>query len=329
MRRREFIALVSGAAAGWPLIAGAQQPGIPVIGFLDLGSPRPNSGFVAAFRAGLAEAGYVVGQNVAIEFRWADNRAALLPQLAADLVDRKVDVIVTTGSPYAALAAKTATSTTPIVFVTGDDPVQYELVTSLSRPGGTVTGMTLLSGELAAKRLNLLLEMMPQATTIAYLSGPAVAPIFEQRKWEMFAAGRALGRKIVLSEVRFVDFDAAFMSLVEQRADALIVGSFTMFKSPRNRDKILELVARHNIAAMYPSREFPDHGGLMSYDADSLGVAHRLGSHYVGQILKGANPAELPVQGPGKFELVISLGAMKALGLVIPRTLFAAAILVD
>jgi putative tryptophan/tyrosine transport system substrate-binding protein len=334
MRRRKFITLLGGtilggAGAGWPLVARAQQPQMPVIGFLGLGSPNPSSGFVAAFRAGLAEAGYVAGQNVAIESRWADNRAALLPQLAADLVDRKVDVIVTTGSPYAALAAKNASSTTPVVFVIGDDPVQYGLVTSLSRPGGTVTGMTLLSGELAAKRLNLLLEMMPGATTIAYLSGPSVAPIFEQRKREMLAAGRALGRKIVLTEVNFINFDAAFMSLVEQRADALIVGSFTMFHSPRNRDKILELVARHNIAAMYPSREFPDHGGLMSYDADSLGVAYRLGSHYVGQILKGANPAELPVQGPGKFELVISLKAMKALGLVIPRTLFAAAILVD
>jgi len=329
MRRRKFITLLGGAAAGWPLIAYAQQPRVPVIGFLGLGSPSPNSGFADAFRAGLAEAGYVLGRNLAIEFRWANNRAALLPQLAADLVDRKVDVIVTTGSPYAALAAKNATSTTPIVFVIGDDPVQYGLVASLSRPGGTITGMTLLSGELAAKRLNLLLEVMPQATTIAFLSGPSVAPIFEQRKREMLAAGRALGRKIVLSEVNFSNFDAAFTNVVEKPADALIVGSFTMFQSPGNRDKILELVARHNIAAMYPSREFPDHGGLMSYDADTQGVAHRLGSHYVGLILKGANPAELPVQGPGKFELVISLKATKALGLVIPRTVVAAAILVD
>jgi len=333
MRRRKFItrlgATLLGGAAGWPLAIRAQQPQMPVIGFLGLGSPDPSSAFGAAFREGLAEVGYIQGRNVAIEYRWANDLASRLPELAADLVDRKVDVIVTTGSPYAALAAKSATSTTPIVFAIGDDPVQYGLVTSLSRPGGTVTGMTLRSGELAAKRLNLLLEMMPEATTIAYLSGPRVAPIFEQRKKEMLAAGRALGRKIVLSDVSYVDFDAAFMSLVDERADALIVGIFTMFQNPRNRDKILELLARHNIAAMYPNREFPDHGGLMSYDADSLGVAYRLGSHYVGQILKGANPAELPVQGPGKFELVISLKAMKALGLVIPRTLFAAAILVD
>src|SRR5215467_4039482 len=334
MRRRKFITrlgatLLGGATVGWPLVARSQQPQMPVIGFLGLGSPDPSSAFGAAFREGLAEVGYIQARNVGIEYRWANDLASRLPELAADLVDRKVDVIVTTGSPYAALAAKSATSTTPIVFAIGDDPVQYGLVTSLSRPGGTVTGMTLRSGELAAKRLNLLLEMMPEATTIAYLSGPRVAPIFEQRKKEMLAAGRALGRKIVLSEVSYINFDAAFMSLVEQRADALIVGSFTMFRSPRSRDKILELVARHNIAAMYPSREFPDHGGLMSYDADSPGVAYRLGSHYVGQILKGANPAELPVQGPGEFELVISLKAMKALGLVIPRTLFAAATLVD
>src|SRR5215470_3486628 len=224
MRRREFITLMGGtllggAGAGWPLVARAQQPQMPVIGFLNLGSPSPNSEFETAFRAGLAEAGYVLGQNVAIEFRWADNRTALLPRLAADLVERKVAVIVTAGSPYVALAAKRATSTTPIVFVIGDDPVQYGLVTSLSRPGGAVTGMTLLSGELAAKRLNLLLEMMPHATTIAYLSGPSAAPIFEQRKKEMLAAGHALGRKIVLSEVKFVNFDTAFTNLVEQRAD--------------------------------------------------------------------------------------------------------------
>jgi putative ABC transport system substrate-binding protein len=317
--------LFGGALAGWPIVTRAQQARTPVIGFLSLGSPDPSSGFGAAFRAGLAEAGYVAGQNVAIKFRWADNQPRWLPQLAADLVDRQVDVIVATGSAYAALAAKAATSTIPIVFGIADDPVQYGLVASLNRPGGTVTGMTFLGGELAAKRLNLLLELIPQAATIGYLSGPANSPIYENRKNEMLAAGRAQGRTIVVSEVRYSDFETAFTALVEERADALIVGSFTLFRSPDNCSKILELAARHRIAAMYPARQFTDRGGLMSYDSDILGVARRLGSHYVGRILKGARPADLPVQGPDRFDLLINLNAASALNLVIPRTLLAAA----
>jgi putative ABC transport system substrate-binding protein len=317
--------LFGGALAGWPIVTRAQQARTPVIGFLSLGSPDPSSGFGAAFRAGLAEAGYVAGQNVAIKFRWADNQPRWLPQLAADLVDRQVDVIVATGSAYAALAAKAATSTIPIVFGIADDPVQYGLVASLNRPGGTVTGMTFLGGELAAKRLNLLLELIPQAATIGYLSGPANSPIYENRKNEMLAAGRAQGRTIVVSEVRYSDFETAFTALVEERADALIVGSFTLFRSPDNCSKILELAARHRIAAMYPARQFTDLGGLMSYDSDILGVARRLGSHYVGRILKGARPADLPVQGPDRFDLLINLNAASALNLVIPRTLLAAA----
>ena len=325
MRRREFMTLFGGAVAGWPMVARAQQSRTPVIGFLSLGSPDANSGFGAAFRAGLAEAGYLPGRNVAIEFRWANNQAWRLPQLAADLVDRHVDVIVATGSSYTALAAKAATSTIPIVFGIADDPVQYGLVSSLNRPGGTLTGMTFLGGELAAKRLNLLLELIPQAATIGYLSGPAVSPIFEDRKSEMLAAGRALGRKIAVLEVRDSDFEAAFTALAEQRADALIVGSFTLFRSPHNCSKILELAARHRIAAMYPARQFTDRGGLMSYDSDILGIARRLGSHYVGRILKGARPADLPVQGPDKFDLIINLKAASDLNLVIPRTLLAGA----
>ncbi len=325
MRRREFMTLFGGALAGWPIVTRAQQARTPVIGFLSLGSPDPSSGFGAAFRAGLAEAGYVAGQNVAIKFRWADNQPRRLPQLAADLVDRQVDVIVATGSAYAALAAKAATSTIPIVFGIADDPVQYGLVASLNRPGGTVTGMTFLGGELAAKRLNLLLELIPQAATIGYLSGPANSPIYENRKNEMLAAGRAQGRTIVVSEVRYSDFETAFTALVEERADALIVGSFTLFRSPDNCSKILELAARHRIAAMYPARQFTDRGGLMSYNSDILGVARRLGSHYVGRILKGARPADLPVQGPDRFDLLINLNAASALNLVIPRTLLAAA----
>jgi putative ABC transport system substrate-binding protein len=192
--RREFITLLGGAALAWPLAARAQQPGMPVIGFLDLGSPDPKSAFGTAFRQGLADAGYVPGQNVAIEFRFANNQVALLPRLAADLVDRKVAVIVTIGSPYAPLAAKAATSTIPIVFAVVEDPVRYGLVTSLSRPGGTATGMTFLTAELVGKQLNLLLELIPQATTIGCLLGPSSSPIFEDRAAEMLAAGRALGR---------------------------------------------------------------------------------------------------------------------------------------
>jgi ABC-type uncharacterized transport system substrate-binding protein len=324
MRRREFITLLGGAMAAWPLAARAQQPAMPVIGFLNLGSPDPNSAFSAALRKGLAEAGYVIGQNVTIESRWANNQPWVLPRLAAELVDRKVDVIVTTGSPYATLAAKAATSTIPIVFAVAEDPVQYGLVTRLSRPGGTVTGMTFLSAELVGKQLNLLLELMPQAITIAYLSGPSNSPIFEDRKGEILAAGRALGRKIIILEVRRFDFEAAFATLVQQGADALIVGSFSFFLNPsHNRDKILGLAATHKITAMYPNRSI--HGGLMSYDSDSLAVVRQLGSHYVGQILKGAKPGDLPVMQPTKFELVINLKTAKALGLEVPDKLLALA----
>jgi ABC-type uncharacterized transport system substrate-binding protein len=324
MKRREFITILGGAAA-WPLAARAQQQAMPVIGFLGLGSSVPNSAFVAAFRQGLTEAGYVPGQNVAIEFRWADYQPSLLPRLAADLADRKPAVIVTTGSPYAALAAKAATSTIPIVFAITEDPVQYGLVTSLGRPGGTVTGMTLLTAELAGKQLNLLLELIPQATTIAYLSGPSSSPIFEDRKSDMLAAGRALGRGIIVLEVRRLDFEDAFATLIEQRADALIVGAFSVFLNPRNRDKILELAASHKITAMYPNRVYAIHGGLMSYDSDFVAAFRQLGSHYVGQILKGAKPVDLPVMQPTKFELVINLKTAKTLGLEIPPTLLALA----
>ena len=325
MKRREFITLLGGAAA-WPLAALAQQSAMPVIGFLNLGSPDPNSAFPAALRKGLAEAGYVLGQNVTIKSRWANNQPSVLPRLAAELVDRKVDVIVTTGSPYAALAAKAATSTIPIVFAIAEDPVRYGLVTSVSRPGDTITGMTFLSAELAGKQLNLLLDLAPQATTIAYLSGPSNSPIFEDRKGEILAAGRALGRKIIILEVRRFDFEAAFATLVEQGADALIVGSFSFFLNPpRNRDKILGLAARHKITAMYPNRIYAIHGGLMSYDSDFIAVVRQLGSHYVGQILKGAKPGDLPVMQPTKFELVINLKTARELGLVIPPNLLALA----
>lgn len=319
MKRRAFITLLGSAAVSWPLPARAQQTGLPVIGILGLGRD-PYLPFVADFRQGLAEAGYVPGRNVAIEFRWADSTLSL-PRLAAELVDRKVDVIVTTGTPYAAVAAKDATSTIPIVFQLSGDPLKYGLVTSLSRPGGNITGMTFLVAELTGKRLNLLLDLIPQATPVAYLSFPD-APVSEELKSDMLAAGRALGREIIVLEVRGLDYTAAFTTLVEQRAGGLIVGGFTAFL--RNRDKIVELAARHKIAAMYPGRQYVVDGGLISYGAVGPGP-RLLARNYVGPILKGAKPTDLPVRQPTEFALVINLKTAKVLGLTIPRTLLAAA----
>jgi len=325
MIRREFIMLLGSAAVAWPLAARAQPPRMPVIGFLSVASPAPDLPRRVAFLQGLAEAGYVPGKNVAIESRRA-NQASLLPQVAAELVARQVDVIVVTGSPYAALAAKAATSTIPIVFAIADDPVKHGLVASLSRPGGNVTGVNVLSSEIAGKRLELLRELVPQATTVGYLPGASETPVFEDmRRSDMLAAGRALGREIIVLEVRRLDFEAAFATLVEQRAGALIVGGFTLFNDDAsNRDKILELAARHKIPAIYPDREHVVNGGLMSYDTDQIATVRVFGN-YAGRILKGAKPADLPVQRPTKFEFVINLKTAKALGLSIPRILLVAA----
>jgi len=320
MKRREFITLLGSAVAGWPLPAVAQQTRMPVIGIMGFEGP----GFVPDLLQGLAEAGYVPGKNVAIEYRWTRNTPSL-PHLAAELVDRKVDVIVTTGTPYAAVAAKDATSTIPIVFWVAWDPVKFGLVTSVSRPGGNVTGMTFLVTELVGKRLNLLLELTPQATTIAYLSLPG-SPVSEDLKSDMLSAVRALGREIIVLEVRGPlenrDFESAFTTLVGQRAGALMVPNFTDFRI--NRHKIVELAARHKIAAMYPNRQYVVDGGLMSYAARGHGP-RELALNYVGQILKGAKPTDLPVRRPSEFALVINLKTAKALGLTIPRALFAAA----
>jgi len=317
MKRRKFITLL-GSAVAWPIAVRARQTGMPVIGVLGLGPSDP--GFVAAFRQGLVEAGYIPDQNVAIEFRWADTRFSF-PRLASDLVDRKADVIVTTGSPYAAVAAKNATSRIPIVFGLAEDPVQYGLVTSLGRPGGNVTGMTFLTSELVGKRLDLLLGLIPQATTIAFLSITG-STLSEDMKRDMLAAGRAVGREIIVSEVRNLDFEAAFTTLVEHRAGALVVGSFTVFRN--NRHKIVELAARHKITAMYPNREYVVDGGLMSYGADRSASIRQLARDYIGPILKSANPADLPVQQPTQFQLVINVKTAKALGLTIPRMISAA-----
>jgi putative ABC transport system substrate-binding protein len=322
VKRRTFIAALGGAAA-WPLMARAQQPGVPVIGYLALGSPSPNALYGGPFLQGLAQAGYVPGRNVVIEFRGANFNNSVLPRLAADLVAQKVAVIVTTGSPYAAVAAKAATATTPIVFMIGDDPLEYALVASINRPGGNVTGVTLLSSELMGKRLNLLLELVPSATTVGYLC-PEGGFVNETWKNEILAAGRAQGRDITVVEVRCLDFEAAFAAAGEHRIGALIVGDYTIFFPPPNRNKILELAARLRIPAMYPTRRYPDNGGLLSYGVNFTEQGRNAGI-YTGRILKGEKPADLPVVLPTKFELVFNLKTAKALGLDIPPTLLARA----
>ena len=327
LKRREFIAALGGALAAWPLMSRAKQPAIPVIGYLSLTSnaPSPNGLYAGGFLQGLLQIGYVPGRNLAIEFRGANLQNSILPQLAADLVARRVAVIVTSGSPYAAVAAKAATSTIPIVFMLNEDPMEYGLVASFNRPGGNVTGVTFLSAELAGKRLNLLLELIPQATTVGYLCPGSGSAYVEARKGDMIAAGRALGREIIVLEVQRVDFEATFATAVEQGVGALIVGNYTFFAaSLSNRNKILELAARHKLPAMYEDRRYSGNGGLMSYGAKISEQARNAGL-YTGRILKGEKPADLPVMQPAKFELVINLKTAKSLGLTVPPTLLALA----
>ena len=304
-----------------------------MIGFLFFGSPivdkRNSAAFdvgpaETAFRQGLAEAGYVEGRNVVIENRWAEGHDDRLPALAADLIRRKAAVIVATGSLGTALAAKAASSTIPIVFANGGDPVKYGLVASLVRPGGNLTGLTFLSTGIIGKRLDLVREVAPEATTVAFLAGGHRTLSFKEQTSEILAAGRALAWQVIVLECRSErDFEANFAILVERRAGALVVGAFpTLFSS---FDKILELAARSKVPAIYPSRAFAEAGGLMSYSADLADAFRQLGVNYVGPILKGAKPADLPVQQPSKFELVINLNTAKALGLAIPPSLLARA----
>jgi ABC-type uncharacterized transport system substrate-binding protein len=325
MRRRAFITLLGGAAGSWPIAARAQQPAMPVIGFLDIRSAAENTRLIAEFRQGLAEAGYVEGRNVAIEFRWAEGHYDRLPDLAADLVHRQAAVIVATGALGTALAAKAATSTIPIVFMQGADPVKYGLVASFNRPGGNVTGVVFRAIEIASKRLDFLSELVPQATTVAYLSGRASFLTFEEQKSNMLAAANTLRRQLIVLECRSEgDFEAAFATLVERGAGAFIVGVFPLFYELRNRDRIIALVAHYKLPAIYPHRMYPVAGGLMSYSTDA-GDYREVGVNYVGRILKGANPADLPVRQGTKFYLVINLKTAKALGLTIPQTLLVAA----
>jgi putative ABC transport system substrate-binding protein len=317
VKRREFIKLTGGAMAAWPLAARA-QPSIPVVGWLGVATPNSYARSVEAFQRGLSETGFVDGQSVKIEYRWADNRYAQLPAMAADLVSRKVDAIVSSGGSIAALAAKTATATIPIVFEVGADPIKVGLVPSLNRPGGNVTGITLFSNELTSKRLEILHGLMPTTAAIALLvnpDGPTANSVVEETQ----EAAHALGRRLlVLRASNEREIDTAWAGIVEQSAGGLVVAPDGFFSA--RRDQLAALAARHSIPVMHESRMFPHAGGLISYSADGV-EAYRQAGIYVGRILKGAKPADLPVLQPTKFDLVINLKTAKALGITIPNAL--------
>jgi ABC-type uncharacterized transport system substrate-binding protein len=324
VRRRQFIVALGGAAAAWPLAARAQQKAMPVIGFLWSSAAGPVAYAVTAFRQGLKEAGYVEGQNVAIEFRYADSQIDRLPALAADLVRRQVSVIFAGGGGVTARVAKAATSTIPIVFVNGEDPVKVGLVPSLARPGGNLTGVSFFTIELGPKRLELLRELVPGAKAIALLVNPSSANAdSEAGAAAVQAVIRAGGQQaMILHTASETDFSPAFARLVKQQADALLIISDPLFTV--RRDQIVALAARHGVPTMYPLREYVTSGGLVSYGASNVD-AWRQGGVYVGQVLKGAKPADLPVRQPTKFQLVINLNTAKALGLDVPATLLAIA----
>jgi ABC-type uncharacterized transport system substrate-binding protein len=323
MRRREFISLVGGAAASWPLVARAQEPAIPVIGFLSGRSPTDSVAVVAAFNRGLNEVGFFDRQNVEIDFRWALGHYGELAALATDLVRRKVTVIVATGGGVtSAQAAKAATATTPIVFVAGTDPVAFGLVASLNNPGGNLTGVSFLIGALTAKHLELLHELVPKAMVFGMLVNPNFPDTNVQVRDAQTAAQTFGAQLIVVNAGSEGELGAAFAKLVQQRVGAVIVAADPIINDLAAR--VAALAARHAIPAMYPIREFVAAGGLMSYGS-SITDAHRQAGIYAGQILKGEKPANLPVIQPTKFELVINLKTAKALGLTIPPTLLARA----
>ena len=323
MRRREFITLLCGAAATWPIAARAQQPAMPVIGFLSASSPEPVAHLVTAFRKGLSEMSYVEGRNVGIEFRWAHNELNRLPELAADLLRRQVAVIATPSSVQGALAAKALTTTIPIVFSTTTDPVQAGLVASLNRPGGNVTGLASMGIEIGGKLLGLLHELLPGAGRFAVLVNPDAPVLAEPMIKEVQSAASAIGRQIdVLTARTNREIDTAFASLVQKRADALVVSTQTLFVN--RRVQLVTLAARHAVPTIYHSRDYADVGGLMSYGPSSTDQFRQVGV-YTGRVLKGEKPADLPVMQATKFEFVINLQTARTLGIEVPATLLAQA----
>jgi putative ABC transport system substrate-binding protein len=317
MRRREFITLLGGAAAVWSAGAHGQQSAMPAIGWLESGSRQSIADYLAAFRQGLAEANYVEGRNVAIEFRWADGQYDRLSALAADLVGHQVAVIYATNTANAVEAAKAATGEIPIVFTNGSDPVKLGLVASLNRPGGNITGVSFYVGTLVAKRLELLRELMPQAATIGFLTNPTNL-ISERDTADLRAAAGSVGQEIIVLNASTLDeLDTAFAIAARRRVGALLVDVDLLFN--RRRDQIVALAARYGIPANYATRAFSEVGGLMSYGDDRLESVRHSGI-YVGRILKGDKPANLPVLLPSKFEFVINLKTAKVLGLTFPPT---------
>ena len=323
MKRREFIALLGGAAAAWPLAARAQQPAMPVVGIINAGSPETSVSRVTAFRQGLGELGYVEGQNVTIDYRWAEGRYDRYPELVADLIRRKVSVIATGASGPAAFAAKAATSSMPIVFGVGEDPVRLGLVASLARPGGNVTGVNFFTAEVAAKRLGLLRELAPRTTRVAVLVNPANAASAESTARDVRAAAPALGLQVqMLNAATVREIDTAYASLVRERADALVVAGDGFFNS--RRVQLAMLAVRHAIPATYSVRDYPEAGGLISYGTSFADTFRQIGI-YCGRILKGATPADLPVLQSTKFELVVNMQAARMLGIDVPPMLLARA----
>jgi putative tryptophan/tyrosine transport system substrate-binding protein len=322
VKRREFMTLLGGAAATWPLAAHAQQAKMPLIGFLATGTPSAWAPFVAAFREGLREAGYEDGRNVAIEFRWAEGQGGRLTALATDLASKQVSVIVSSAGIVAARAAKAASASIPIVFVMGGDPVKLGMVASLNRPAGNATGVSFLLNVLAAKRVGVLRELVPTAETIGLLVNPD-NPNAEADTEDARAAARAFGQQAHVVHARSEgELDAAFASLVRERAAALFVASDVLFLN--QRDRLATLAASHALPAIYDRRELAEAGGLISYGTN-FAEAHRQVGVYVARILKGAAPADLPVMQATKFEMVINLKSAKALGLEVPTLLLAQA----